>query len=427
MRAGLRGRRTAVAMLVALGLVVSLVGCSADQHVELDLPPQSEGAFPDETTQQLKAAVEFAMAATGSSGAIVGVWAPWSGSWVSGLGTQRPDGGAEVTDDMQFRAGKVTRAMTCDILYGVADAGTVSLDDSVSTYVAGVPQESTITLRQLCDGTSGIGSYGSQLRQLWLTNPKRVWDPRELAGYGLGEPRATEPGAAYVDSDAGYVLLGLALERATGRTAAELIQQYVVDPLDLVATHLPSPRALKPAEDGAVLTGYQSLPIEGGLDCANPLDITQLSASVGFTDAGVVSTIADLGRYGQALATGALLADGVERFGNPLPAYPKAPAWNTATGGAVIAGSLIGQYGAVPGYLTAVFSDPVTGLTVALVLNNSAAGAVVAASLAWELAAIASKAPAGAGETAPEAGLPWTAQQYHDVIAAAAVCPLPAP
>ena len=414
-------------MLVALGLVASLVGCSADKHVELDLPVQSDGAFPDETTQQLTAAVDFAMAASGSTGAIVGVWAPWSGSWVSGVGTQRPGGGAKVDTDMQFRAGKITRAMTCDVLYGVAEDGTVKLDDSVSTYVAGVPQESTITLRELCDGSSGIGSFASQLLPLWLTNPKRVWDPRELAGYGLGEPRTTEPGTAYVDSDAGYVLLGIALERATGRTAPELIQQYVADPLDLVATQLPSPRAVKPADEGPVLSGYQSLPIEGGLDCANPLDITELSASVGFTDAGVVTTIADLGRYGQALATGALLADGVDRFDHPLAAYPDAPAWYTATGGAFIAGSLIGQYGAVPGYLTAVFSDPATGLTVALVLNNSAAGAGMAASLAWELAAIASKAPAGAGETAPEAGLPWTAQQYHDAIAAAAVCPLPAP
>ena len=63
----------------------------------------------------------------------------------------------------------------------------------------------------------------------------------------------------------------------------------------------------------------------------------------------------------------------------------------------------------MPGYLTAAFADPNVGLTVAVVLNNSAIGADVAAYLAWELAAIASKAPAAAGETAPEAGLPWTA------------------
>jgi D-alanyl-D-alanine carboxypeptidase len=60
------------------------------------------------------------------------------------------------------------------------------------------------------------------------------------------------------------------------------------------------------------------------------------------------------------------------------------------------------------------------------VLNNSAVGGSAAAFLAWELAAIASKAPPTAGETLPEAGLPWTAQQFHDTIAASAICPLPA-
>ena len=66
-------------------------------------------------------------------------------------------------------------------------------------------------------------------------------------------------------------------------------------------------------------------------------------------------------------------------------------------------------------------------MTVAVVLNNSAAGGGVAAYLAWELAALASKAPAAAGQTAPEFGLPWTAEQYHEAITASAVCPLPAP
>ena len=50
----------------------------------------------------------------------------------------------------------------------------------------------------------------------------------------------------------------------------------------------------------------------------------------------------------------------------------------------------------------------------------------MAAYLAWELAAIASKAPAADGDTAPDAGLPWTAQQYHDTIAASRDLPAPA-
>lgn len=419
-------QRIAAAMIVALGMVLSLAGCAAEQQVDLGPLAQADVALPDDTVAQLKDAVDFAMAATGSPGAVVGVWAPWSGSWVTGLGTQNPGGGAAVTADMQFRAGKITRAMTCDILYAVAAAGTVRLDDNISKYVPGVPEATGVTLQELCDGTSGIGSFAGQLRSLWLGNPTRVWDPRELASYGLGQKRAFAAGAAYADSDAGYVLLGLALERVTGQSAQDLIEHYIAGPLDLTATQLPAPSALAPAPSGPILAGHQSFKGKSGYDCAKPRDFTDLSASVGFTDAGVVSTIADLGRYGRALATGALLPDDTKRFAHPLAAYPKAPAWYTATGGTIQAGSLIGQFGAVPGYLSAVFSDADSGLTVAVVLNNSAASGSVAADLAWQLAAIASKSPAAAGQTAPEAGLPWTAARFHDAIAKSAVCPLPA-
>ncbi|GAA1955806.1 serine hydrolase domain-containing protein [Microbacterium deminutum] len=420
-----RRLRAAAAVLAALGMLLSLAGCAVERRVDVGPLAQSDAAFSDETVTQLKDAVDFAMAVSGSSGAVVGVWAPWSGSWVAGIGTQSP-GGAAVTADMQFRAGKITRAMTCDILFSVADEGTVRLDDNVSKYVPGVPEATGVTLQELCDGTSGIGSFSRQLRPLWLTNPTRVWDPRELASYGLGQRRAFKAGARYGDSDAGYVLLGLALERATGRSAQDLIAQYVTDPLNLTGTQLPAPSVATLVTTGPVLRGYQTLKGKDGYNCAKPLDITSLSASVGFTDAGVVSTIADLGRYGRALATGALLPKGTDRFAHPLAANASAPAWYTATGGTIQAGSLIGQFGAVPGYLSAVFSDRESGLTVALVLNNSAASGDVAGDLAWQLAAIASKTPAAAGQTAPEAGLPWTAGQYHDLIAKSAVCPLPA-
>lgn len=419
MRIRFRHRRAAAAIAGVLVCVLALAACSADRHVELDIPPQAEGSLPDETVQQLQDAVTHAMGVTGSSGAIVGVWAPWSGRWIAGLGTQRPDGGGEVSADMLFRAGKVTRAMTCDILYQVVAEGTVKLGDSVSTYVAGVPNLD-VTLGELCDGTSGIGSYAGQLYSTWLSNPGRTWDPRYLASFGLGQPRDTEPGAAYRDSDAGYVLLGLALERATGQSAAQLIQKYIAGPLDLSAT------ALGELDGDAVLQGGQSLPGEGGaLDCAQPLDLTQASPSIGFTDSGAVTDIDDLGRYVQALATGALVND-EDRFADAFPAYSGSPTWLTAAGGAIQAGSLVGQFGKVPGYVTAAFSDTRSGLTVAVVLNNSAVDGGVGANLAWELAAIASKAPAADGQTAPEAGLPWTAEQHHEAIAAAAVCTPPA-
>ena len=67
-------------MLAALGLVLSLAGRAADSQPDVEPLVQPTVVFPKDTTTQLQDAVNFAMAATGSPGAVVGVWAPWSGS-----------------------------------------------------------------------------------------------------------------------------------------------------------------------------------------------------------------------------------------------------------------------------------------------------------------------------------------------------------
>ena len=426
MRARPTRRRVALAIAAAIAVSVVITGCAADEHVEIDVPAQADAPFPEATAQQLQDAVTHAMTASGSSGAIVGVWAPWSGSLVTGVGVESPTSTQQVTEDMEFRIAQVTRSMTCDVLYALAEEGTLRVDDPVSKWVAGVPDLSNVTLGQLCESSSGIGSYSAQLFNMFLKNPTREWNPRELASYGLGQPRSSEPGAAYRDSDAGYLLLGAALERASGRSAADLFEDYVFDPLDLAATQLPSSAAAEPSTTGPVLNGNHSMRDGAGvMNCAEPLDVTELSASTGFTDSGVVSDIRDLGRYAQALAAGTLLPEGADRYENSFAAFSGGPSWYTTSGGAYRAGSLVGQFGAVPGYATAAFSDPETGLTIAVVLNNSGGGAGFAEQLALELAAIASKAPATQGATAPEAGLPWTAQQYHDTIAGAAICSAP--
>lgn len=418
-------RSAAIALAGVAALTTVLSGCTGPTSVPVDVPAQVDRALPDDTIAQLQDAVTSAMIATGSTGAIVGVWAPWSGTWVTGLGTQGP-GGGEVSTDMSFRVSDVTRAMTCDVLYQVAADGTVGLDDSVTTWVSGLPGYDAITLRQLCDGTSGLGSYASVLQASWLRNPDREWNPRELMAFGIASPRVNDPGVAWADSDTGYILLGLALERATGESINDLIAERVSGRLGLSATSLPNAVASAPSV-GASLQGYWSMPnAEGVWNCTDPGEVTVASASFGGADSGAVSTITDLGRYAQALATGALVDEDAGRFARPLPVGPEEPTWFTTSGGAYQAGSLIGQFGSTPGYITGAFADPATGMSVAVVLNNSGATPRVGAWLAWELAAIASKAPAADGRTVPEAGLPWTAQQQRDAINGNAICAPPA-
>lgn len=412
-----RRLRAAAAAVAVLGLF--LTGCTAERDFSYTPPAQADADLPDDMVTAMQDAVNNALVASGATGAIVGVWVPWSGTWVSGVGTQDPGAGDEISTDMAFRIGDVTRLMTCDVLYGLADDGIVELDAPVPDYVSGVPDLTEATLVDLCNGTSGVGSSEGTAKGAWLATPERRWAPLELAAAGLGAPRSA-PGT-YGGSDVNYLLLGLALERASGRTASELIADYVTEPLGLANTSLPSSVAAPPGAD-AVMNGHYLSAVEGGFNCAAPVDITTMSSSTGYTDSGVVSTIDDLGRYAQAEAAQALRTEKEpDRFGAPLPASAEAPSWQQATGGASLVGSMIGQYGWTPGYATAAYSDPTTGFTVAVSLNDSTVGGNIAAYLSWELAAIASKAPAASGQTAPEFGLPFTAEQYHQAIADSAI------
>jgi D-alanyl-D-alanine carboxypeptidase len=407
-------------MLAALGTaVLALAACAPGTSVDHEPVPQVDGSLPGDMQERLQAAVETAMAGTGSTGAIVEVRAPWAGVWNAALGTVSP-GGAAVSGDMAFKAGPVTRTMTCDVLYGMAHRGIVQLDDLLSDWLSGYPSAVDVTLGHLCDSTSGLGSYAPEVSSRWMANPERVWTPKELVAYGFAKGFSSEPGAAYRNSDTGYLLLGLALERASGKTTADLFAEYVFDPIGMSDSALPT--RLK--DTSGWLHGLYSKGKKP--NCAEPTDYTTLSPSAGSTASGAVSTVADLSDYIQSVAMGARSYDSEGRFSDPLPASSKAPTWYTATGGAVQAGSLVGQAGSVPGYLTAAFADRETGLSVVLVLNNSRAGGEVARDLAWQLAAIASKAPAAAGASVPEAGgLPWEAETYGDRVAKAAICPLP--
>lgn len=417
-------RSAAVAMAGAGVLALVLSGCTSQGSVSIDIPAQVDAPLPEATAAELEDAVTAAMTATGSTGAIVGVWAPWSGTWVTGLGTQGP-GGAAVTPDLAFRAGPVTGAMTCDTLYGLAADDTLSLDDPLSEWVSGLPGYDDITLRQLCDGTSGLATYTVTLDSLVRANPDRVWNERELMSYGVAGPRLNAPGVSFADSATNYVVAGLAVERATGEPLRDVIAERVTGPLGLGSTSLPTGA---PAAPGAAsLPGYWSQQdAEGAWNCTDPQDFTEISASYGGAASGAVTDITDLGRYAQALASNALLPSDSDRFTAPVPVGAEQPSWFTAAGGAYQAGSLIGQYGWAPGYLVGAFADPETGLSVAVVLNNSGGNKTTGAWLAWQLAAIASKAPAAEGQTTPEAGLPWTAEQMRDNIAANAICAAPA-
>lgn len=415
-------RKRAALLTAAVGIILGLSACAGTPAKPVVLQEQPTEALPAASVEALDASLTEAMALAAASGGIAGVWAPWSGSWVSAAGTTAPGGSEKMSTEMRFRVGDNTKPMTCDVLYALVQEGAVDLDDEASEYLPAILGIDDITLGQLCHSTSGLGDFTGTLGSMFPVNPTRQWSPFELVSDGIAGPRTGEPGDGYAPSDTNYVLLGLALQEATGTSWKDLYKRYVFDRLGMDDSLFPDPTTLEISDPFA--PGWEALKgPDGTLACDTPMDETVLSNSQAFTAGGVVSSVDDMQRYAQSFATGALLTDELKKQAwQTIPLSADAPAWQAFGPGGLQMGPMRGQAGSIPGHITAMLSDPSSGLTVVVMLNNSTAGSGFAQLLAMKLAAIAAKSPPAEGEELPVVGLPWSEEQMTEQMTAAAVC-----
>lgn len=418
MRRGTGLRRVVLAAVAAtLALVLTACGNTAANP---DFPPQQQGGLPSDVTARLKTAVTDAIALSGGSAAIVGVWAPWAGSWTTATGTTRHGGTVPVSSAMTFRAGQLTTPMTCTVLLELVDEGTVKLDDPVVKWVPGLVGVGGVTLRELCQNTSGIGDYAAPLRSEFLANPGRYWPPLELASDGIATARTGNPGEKFSPSQTNAVLLGMALQNAAGRNWQQLYDDYVFGRLGMSASVLPPNDVL--TVPGAHPAGYAAaLDAAGAPVCEQTHEITAMSPSMGWTAAGVVSTVSDLKLFAQALASGSLLSSASADA--QAKTVGAGASWLGYGLGTQFIGPLRGASGAVPGYLSAMYADPSSGLTIVVALNDSTPGAGFAQAFAQRLASIVSKVPAVQKGAKTVASLPWSEDQALAAMKASAPCP----
>jgi D-alanyl-D-alanine carboxypeptidase len=410
-------------MIAVCALV--LAGCTSPADADPDGREEIGTPFSGEITGRLDAALAEAMTLSGSSGAIAGVWAPWAGQWVVSPGAATIGGTAPLSTDMHFRIGDNTRSMTCTVLLRLVDEGVVKLSDPVSDYLERLSDIDGITLGQLCQNTSGLSDYAAGLAPYFVNNPTREWPPLEVLSAGLALNRLGEPGTTFGQSRTGLVLLGIALEAATNKDWPTLYRQYIFEPLGLSDTSFPGSGQFDlPAPHPH---GYAPILTPAGQTvCETVKDETRQSPSSSWVAGGGVSTVPDLKVWVEALAEGSLLSE--ESVKDQWATVPMggAPGWQAFGLGAQQVGPFRGDSGATPGYLSAMLSDPASGLTIVVMLNNSHAGAAFVQTLAQRLASIASTAPPVSGETAPALALPWTEAEMAAAIAATPVCPPPA-
>jgi D-alanyl-D-alanine carboxypeptidase len=410
---------TAVAMLLTAS--VAMAGCTQPSSSRPS-PSQATVTLPSSEGEAIKTAVTDAMKLAGASGAIVGVWAPWAGHYEAGLGTTTVKGKQPVTVDMAWRVGSVTKPMTCTVLLSLVQQGKVALDDPVSKYLPRMVGIEGLQLGQLCQNTSGLGDYTAALAPQFADNPLRTYVPLELVANGMGQPRVGAPGLQWSYSNAGYILLGMALQSATGKNWESLYRDEVFGPLGMSSSTLPSATDIP----GSALHGYATSldEVTGAPKCGTVLDDTRFAPSAAWTAGGVVSTLSDLKTFAQSFATASLLDGAAQKAAwTTVPLGADVASWQRYGMGGLQLGPMRGHDGSVPGFITAMLSDPTSGLTVIVMLNNSTSSAAFAQALAMELTAVASAFKATTGQKAPSIALPWTTDDAKASLRQLATCP----
>jgi CubicO group peptidase (beta-lactamase class C family) len=158
--------------------------------------------------------------------------------------------GVPATTDMHFRNGAVAISYVSTLLLRLVDEGKVRLDDKISRWLPDVPHADRVTLGQLAQMTSGYVDYvigNTAMNDALYADPFRQWTTKELLGFAVNQPLLYEPGTNWNYAHTNYVLLGLALEKATGDSMPKLLSEKVLRPLGLTNTansgtaEIPSP------------------------------------------------------------------------------------------------------------------------------------------------------------------------------------------
>jgi CubicO group peptidase (beta-lactamase class C family) len=143
--------------------------------------------------------------------------------------------GVPATTDMHFRNGAVAISYISTLLLRLVDQDVVRLDDPLSIWLPELPDAERVTLRMLANMTAGYPDFvpNEQFEKELYADPFRHFTTEEQIRFGLAQPRVLAPGTNWDYAHTNYVILGLALEKATGTPMATLLRQQVLDPLGL--------------------------------------------------------------------------------------------------------------------------------------------------------------------------------------------------
>jgi D-alanyl-D-alanine carboxypeptidase len=213
------------------------------------------------------------------------------------FGVSDKESATAATTRTAMQIGSVTKQFTAAAILRLAEHGDLTLDDRIEKFVPEFnPRGATITLRRLLNHTSG-------LPRDWYA-PTAAVDPtvavtREKVIKSLnGQPFDFAPGKGWSYSNAGYMLLGYAIESITGRSFVDFIHGEFAVPLGLIDTGMCGTSNL-PLSDGYGLFTTSGGPLWARMHAWH--------RSVVWSSGSLCSSAHDLARWSHFLANGGVM------------------------------------------------------------------------------------------------------------------------
>lgn len=235
-------------------------------------------------------------------GLIVGIWAPDRNLiWIKAKGKANKASGDLMKDYYHFRIGSVTKTFTYTVLLQLVGEEQLTLEDKLSKYFPSFPNGDNVTIRMICNHTSGIYNYNksSIFIDQMKTNPLKVWDPQEFLDIAKGQPYSFIPGTGYEYSNTNTVIAGMIVEKLTGNQIGYEIKKRIIERLNLNNTYYPADNLFW----GQHSNGY------GWWDFGDPkVDVTEaFDPSCAGASGAIISDIYDLKTWIEAAVKGTLL------------------------------------------------------------------------------------------------------------------------
>jgi D-alanyl-D-alanine carboxypeptidase len=215
----------------------ALPGAAATSAADRFPDPVSK-PFPAAKARELQAVIagvvaDYALTPAAGAPGITAAVLTDHGGWSGAAGTGGD--GARLTPDAMMAIDSITKTFVAAEVMRLAQRGKVNLDAPLSTYIRHPLMANGATVREALSMRSGLidppdAAFEALLRAE-AASPRKHWTALEILAYV--KPRSSPAGGMPVYADTNYLLLGLLIEKVTGKAVARVERDDLFTPAGL--------------------------------------------------------------------------------------------------------------------------------------------------------------------------------------------------